>query len=829
MKTTKKTSQRLPKASQQGVLTVDGQGTVIAANKAATRLLGGERAILLGTNFFSLFTTPELVRAASEQALANGMSRQLLGTLRHPVGLLTEVLLDGTAQQATQPVGLDAFAVWQVVASDCPTQLLLATKEPALYEEEKKRQTVQELRRATHAWSLIEASQDPLITLSPAGRIMDLNQATATITGLHRAQLLGSDFYTYFTDPHLANTLHQAIITQGTVTDSALVLRHQDGQLRDVLCQGSVYKNEEGHLLGVVVVARDVTDQKRTTAELTAAKIAAERAALRAEKAQAEAERATVLAQQAVKVKQQFLSTMSHEIRTPMNAIVGFTQVVLKTNLTDKQREYLTAIKFSGDTLTVLIDDILDLAKVEAGKMRFEQVPFALSASVSALVHLFEPKTRENNLILKLDYDANIPDLLVGDPARLHQVILNLVSNAVKFTSAGTITVSARLLVQDAQKVILEFAVTDTGIGIEQAHLGAIFDDFQQAASSTSRLYGGTGLGLAIVKNLVESQGGTIHVKSQVGVGSTFSFVLSFDKTTEKAADNSSLPNEPETGFKDVKILVVEDVALNQLLMQTLLEDFGFSMDVADNGKIALEKLRTTHYDLVLMDLQMPVMNGFEATHYLRHELGLAVPIIALTADVTTVDTASCLAVGMNDYLSKPVDDRLLYSKIRKHLQPATLPKTTALRSTDQLIAPPTCVNFDYLQRITKSEARLVEMIELYLQEIPPLIQTMKSAIAQQEWTTLRVAAHALIPTFATMGMAPSLTVCAQTIEHTAVSLLAAGDDSRPGSAPELLAPFLELEAACTLASQELRKKLHLLPQPPARGRAIEVKQRASA
>ncbi|HEX8507395.1 MAG TPA: PAS domain S-box protein [Hymenobacter sp.] len=680
-------------------------------------------------------------------------------------------------------------------------ELVIANKELAFQNDEKVKRAA-ELRVANYARGLIEASRDPLVTISPEGKITDMNLATVNITGMEREQLIGSDFFVYFTDPQMAREVYQEVFAKGTVADSPLTLRHKDGKLTDVLFNGSVYKNDEGKVLGVVSVARDVTDQTRIATELSEAKFAAERATVLAEEAQAKAE-------SAVKAKQQFLSNMSHEIRTPMNAIIGFTKVVLKTELTDKQREYLTAIKLSGDTLIVLINDILDLAKVDAGKMTFEQIPFKLSASVSAMVHLFETKIQEKNLALVMDYDAKIPDVLVGDPVRLHQVILNLVSNAVKFTSEGTITVGVRMLVQDPEKVILEFAVTDTGIGIEEGKLGTVFDDFQQATSGTSRLYGGTGLGLAIVKNLVEPQGGTIHVKSKVGVGSTFSFILSFGKTTEKADAESGLTIELETGFKDVKILVVEDIALNQLLMKTLLEDFGFAMDVAGNGKIALEKLRTTRYDIVLMDLQMPVMNGFEATEYIRNELHLKVPIIALTADVTTVDVEKCKAVGMNDYISKPIDDKVLYSKISKYLKQAHQDKTSvAPVPGDRQHQPLTCVNFDYLKRITKSDARMAEMIGLYLQEIPQLVQTMKKAIAEKDWIALKRATHSIIPTFATMGMNPEFEDITKSIQGMAVNLISVGDGASQETMTGLLSLFSKIETVCALAARELEEKL---------------------
>jgi len=393
----------------------------------------------------------------------------------------------------------------------------------------------------------------------------------------------------------------------------------------------------------------DATVQKRIMAELTEAK--------------SKAETATRIAEDAMKAKQQFLSNMSHEIRTPMNAIIGFTKIILKTDLSVKQKEYLDAIKASSDGLLVLINDILDLAKVDAGKMTFEQAPFKMEFSISTMHQVFDLKIKEKNLNLVKEYDNKIPVVLIGDSVRLHQILLNLLSNAIKFTAEGKITVTVRLLSEDDEKAVIEFAIADTGTGIPEDKLESIFENFQQATSSTSSTFGGTGLGLAICKQLVEKQGGTISVKSKVNEGSTFSFTLIFQKTngeSEKEIGAVKLDRE----IKDIKILVVEDIKLNQLLMRTILDDFKFKYDIADNGKIAIEKLQTETYDIILMDLQMPVMNGFEATAYIRNTMNSKIPIIALTADVTKVDVETCKAVGMNDYVSKPLDERVLYTKI---------------------------------------------------------------------------------------------------------------------------------------------------------------------
>jgi PAS domain S-box-containing protein len=608
-----------------------------------------------------------------------------------------------------------------------------------------------------YARSLIEASLDPLVTISSKGKIMDMNQALCNITGLSRAKLTGTDFLDYFTEPEKARAVYQIVFANGSVADSPLTLKHKSGVLTDVLFNGSVYKDDVGNVLGVVIVARDVTDQKRIATELKAATVIAEIATGVAEDAKVKADLARKLAEDAVKAKQQFLSNMSHEIRTPMNAIIGFTKVILKTELTPKQTEYLTAIKTSGDALIVLINDILDLAKVDAGKMVFEQTPFKMALSISAMLHLFEPKIHEKNIRLIKKYDDEIPEVLLGDPVRLHQIILNLLSNAVKFTKQGTITVSIKLLEKTKDTVKIEFLVADTGIGISDDKMSTIFENFQQASSDTSRLFGGTGLGLAIVKQLVEAQGGSINVRSVFEKGSDFCFTLTF-QTTDRTTESDAIILTPIDLIKNVRILVVEDIALNQLLVRTLLDDFGFGCDIASNGKIAIEKLKTNRYDLILMDLQMPEMNGFEATEFIRKELKLKIPIIALTADVTTSDLAKCKSVGMDDYISKPVDERLLQSKIVSMLTRSPHPSSInilndfALTRLEAQKTP--YIDLNYLQKRTKDNSQLmIEMITLYLSQTAAALQEMQSSTAEKDWRRLHATAHKLIPSFSIVGI----------------------------------------------------------------------------
>lgn len=610
-----------------------------------------------------------------------------------------------------------------------------------------------------YSLSLIEASRDPLVTISPEGKITDMNEAMVKVTGIPREKIKGTDFKEYFTDPQKASEVYQEVFEKGFVADYPLTIK--DHNLTDVLFNGSIYKDDRGNVLGAVIVARDITEQKKNEKELMEAKVFAEFATEIAEVAKEKAE-------DAVKSKQQFLSNMSHEIRTPMNAIIGFTKVVLKTDLTDKQREYLDAIKISGDALIVLINDILDLAKVDAGKMTFEKTPFKMESSISSMLHLFEIKIQEKNLKLIKNYDQRIPEILIGDPIRLHQIILNLVSNALKFTNEGSITVDVKLLEENEEKVSVEFSVKDTGIGIVNYKLEKIFENFQQASSGTSRLYGGTGLGLAIVKQLVESQGGKIEVISEIMEGSTFKFSLEFEKTHEiavKECEQIEIANQN----KNIKVLVVEDIALNQLLMKTILDDFGFERDIASNGKLAIEKLKDNTYDVILMDLQMPEMNGFEATEYIRNEMKSNIPIIALTADVTTVDLEKCTAVGMNDYLAKPVDERILYSKIMGLVKkspfndtiPAEIKTTIKSKHTD----------LTYLSEKTKSNpAIMMEMISLYLEQTPPLILSMKHSLNNKDWHLLHASVHKMIPSFSIVGIHKDYENMARKIQDYAIN-----------------------------------------------------------
>lgn len=381
-------------------------------------------------------------------------------------------------------------------------------------------------------------------------------------------------------------------------------------------------------------------------------------------------------AEQSSKAKEQFLANVSHEIRTPMNAVIGMTDLLLETPLNETQKEYLQIIRSSSEHLLAIINDILDLSKITLGKMTFEKHPIQLRQMVQNLIISHKPRADAKNLTLIAQIDDTIPEELFGDPVRLNQILFNLFSNAIKFTEKGSITIGAHLLPSEEENSVrVEFFVEDTGIGISPEMQERIFEPFTQASGETTRKYGGTGLGLSICKQLVELQGGKIYLQSQLGKGSRFSFYLPFDRVARKTSAQEStssclLPEEPERISK-ARILVVEDNPFNQALVKALLKKWNLNATIVSNGRQAIEEMSQNDYDLVLMDVQMPEIDGYKTTAYIRQMADrrkASVPIIALTASALKSEIDKCFAAGMSDFIAKPFDKQLLYQKIAQHL-----------------------------------------------------------------------------------------------------------------------------------------------------------------
>lgn len=377
------------------------------------------------------------------------------------------------------------------------------------------------------------------------------------------------------------------------------------------------------------------------------------------------------VAEKAAMAKSQFLSVMSHEIRTPMNAVIGFTHLLLQQDPKPSQMEFLRLLKFSAENLLVLINDILDFSKIEAGKLEFENVDFNLKDLVANIRLSLLQKANEKNIQLKLMVDQDLPDAVIGDPVRLGQILSNLVSNAIKFTETGKVTISATLSTADKENAVIDFEVTDTGIGIPSNKQSDIFNSFTQASSDTTRKYGGTGLGLTITRRLLQLLKSDIYVNSQVGKGSTFYFSLTFQNSDLKLkSSHLADENQKPQSLLGTRILIAEDNQINVILAKQFMKQWQVDCDVAENGEIALLLVQTNDYDMILMDLQMPEMDGYQTTEAIRNLPDAKyqkLPIIALTASAMLDIKDRAFTVGMNDYISKPFNPNELYKKIASY------------------------------------------------------------------------------------------------------------------------------------------------------------------
>lgn len=505
--------------------------------------------------------------------------------------------------------------------------------------------------------TLVESANAIIAIIDRQGVMINLNPFGERFTGYTQQEIASEP---YFWARFLPIQMRDKVVgiienaREGNITESFQnSWISKDGEERIFEWSNALVSDEDGQMQYVTTIGIDITEQKERQRELEKAKEAAE---------------------QAAKAKSDFLANMSHEIRTPLNGIIGLTELVLKTDLEPTQRDFLEKSNISSHALLDVINDILDYSKIEAGKFDLEYKPFDLNNVLRNIMSLFEFQAHQKGLSIHLEVDLN-ESTMIGDPLRLTQILTNLVGNAVKFTESGTITIYVIVTQEDDDYYHLLFSIKDTGIGMNTEAQSKLFQEFSQADTSITRQFGGTGLGLAISKQLVQMMDGDIRVESEAGIGSTFNFTVKFGKmklfSEQSIHEKTVITPESLNALQGSRILLVEDNKINQIVVLGMLESLDVIVDVAANGKEAVELAQTMLYDLILMDLQMPVMDGFEATKVIRMISEYKeVPIIALSAAVMQKDKELTSAVGMNEHLSKPIENDALLETLVRWIKP---------------------------------------------------------------------------------------------------------------------------------------------------------------
>ena len=456
----------------------------------------------------------------------------------------------------------------------------------------------------------------------------------------------------------------------------------------------------------------------------------------------------------AVQTKENFLANMSHEIRTPLSGILGFTNLLQKRSLDATSAEFVSAIQQSGENLITIVNDILDLSKIEAGMMRITPGIFSINGLINSVETLFSERVKEKGLSITSTVDPAIPDTLKGDATRLTQILVNLIGNAIKFTQQGSISIAVYSKSRTDSKITLGFDITDSGIGIEKEKLAEVFERFNQGEDSTTRNYGGTGLGLSIVKNLIQLQNGDIKVRSEQGKGSTFSFFIPYDISEQQLNTPLSIPANyyRDKSKKALRILVVDDNAINQSLMNHLLLQWNIDFNIVSNGMEAVEKLGNKVYDLILMDLQMPQMDGYAATQHIREVMKLDIPIIAMTAHALAGEREKCLSRGMNEYISKPIKEQELFDLISQFgLGEEQKDVANELQNSQFQYLDPT-----YMRSLSAGDTGFEKTVtEQFIFNLPTHLSELKSAYENNDFALVRLIAHDLKTTVSIMGFLP--------------------------------------------------------------------------
>ncbi|MCP1383318.1 PAS domain S-box protein [Runella salmonicolor] len=572
-----------------------------------------------------------------------------------------------------------------------------------------------------------------LIEVDQEDRIVRAYDRFCLMMGYTEAELIGKGASDLFLPPEFRGIFeqHQSIRSEGRATSYEVQMMKKDGSRIWVILSGAPIMDEHGNIVGSMGIHYDISARKHLEQELALAK---------------------EIAEEARQAEKQFLANMSHEIRTPLNAIIGMTHLLFDTRPSKQQYEYLDILKSSADFLHSLISDLLDMAKIEAGRIEIQNHPFDLVGLLRTTQRVFQIKLENRPIELDLMIDGRISGNYLGDDVMLNQILLNIIGNAEKFTEEGTIEITVKLKKEDNETCWIEFKIADTGIGIPKEKLDLIFQKFKQV-NPQGHKHKGTGLGLSITKQLVELQGGTLTVKSHEGEGTTFTFTLPFQKSDTEIVKNDYTIEEGAANLELCNLLVVEDNIMNQRYISGLLNKWNIPFTIAIDGRKAVEQAHKQHFDIILMDIQMPNMDGYEATLTIRNtnNLNQNTPIVALTASAMMDQKNKTKAVGMNDFITKPFTPSQLLSVIQKFLKVENLPTPSPVSLSEPTS---TLLNFSRLKELYGDDNEyILDMMETFLTDALPDFSGFQALINTNDWVTLSKLAHRLKPSLGMVGL----------------------------------------------------------------------------
>ncbi len=701
------------------IFEMDHQGNIIYVNPVAERILGYSQEELTAMPYW------ELVNSTFRREVQEYYRKQAEAQKPYSYRELPVVCKNG------REIWLGQSAAFEFLDKKVKTIRVIARDITRLRKAEQKIKESEERYR-----SVVDNISEIVFQTDAEGKWTFLNPAWTKITGFTTDESIGQLFenFVFPEDRKRHRELFQPMVRR-EMDNCRFEIRYltKEGGFRWVEVFAQLAVDQRNRVLGVSGTVNDISERKVAEDILIRAKEHAEDAAA---------------------AKQNFLSMMSHEIRTPMNAVIGMTHLLLQESPRADQQENLNILKFSADNLLVLINDILDYSKIEAGKISFEEIDFELGSLITSIEQSMLYRAQEKNILLDVNLDPDLPDVVAGDPVRLGQVLNNLISNAIKFTDRGMVRIEVKAEKLTEETAEIYFAVSDTGIGIPEEKLEYIFESFTQASADTTRKFGGTGLGLAITKRLLEMQHSRIQVDSVQGLGSRFFFTLRFKKGQGRINRyTSQVIRQPQGKLEHVRVLLVEDNEANTLVASKIFGQWGVRPDYAINGKVALEMVQAEKYDLVLMDLQMPVMDGYQATQAIRRLEGdyfQQLPIIALTASAMSDVKAKLLEIGMTDYVTKPFNPGELYGKIA-HYAGVSLTEMTLEPEPVyevQVSARRRLIDEHAMKELAGDDMEFRQrLINLYIRSFQECRVTYHRALTDRDLDSLRSMVHKMHPT----------------------------------------------------------------------------------